>query len=498
MICSSELRRKSHLKDLALLALDIVYLEDDANDAELARHELLRTAKIRDWRPVSTREAFAETLSARAPDLILSDYSLPNFDGREALLMARALCPRVPFIFVSGKLGEELAIETLKLGATDYVLKRRLSRLSPAVNRAIAEAESIRSRTEAQAALASQGVLLTRIIDAIPDVIYAINTEGRLTVANRALLQLLDSSPDAVLGHGLAEFGYFAQAPASERTGAEADEDMELMRSRRAVTEREVRWLDREQSQRWHLQSKLPLVDPASQAVTGLVTVSRDVTQSRMHEREVLEITEREQRRIGADLHDGLGQELTGLGLMIKALEKELQREESPHLPQLQKIGEVLQSAFASARSVARALAPINLDQGGLSSALEQLAQHCTELYGIECKFAGAPTLAATLSDSASTHLYRIAQEAMVNAAKHARPRRIAVSLLQSGEDLELTIVDDGAGFDPVPDAPKGMGLKTMAYRARMLNGSLTVTRDAGGGTRVQCRLPISSNQRRP
>jgi signal transduction histidine kinase len=179
-------------------------------------------------------------------------------------------------------------------------------------------------------------------------------------------------------------------------------------------------------------------------------------------------------------------------------LEKELQREKSPHLAQLHKIGEVLQSAFASARSVARALAPINLDQGGLESALEQLAQHCTELFGIDCKFQGAPPPAATLSDSASTHLYRIAQEAMVNAAKHARPRHITVSLQEVGADLELTIVDDGTGFDPLPHAPKGMGLKTMAYRARMLNGSLSVTRVAGGGTRVQCRLPILSNQRRP
>ena len=95
-----------------------------------------------------------------------------------------------------------------------------------------------------------------------------------------------------------------------------------------------------------------------SQTVTGLVTVSRDVTQSRLLEQEVLEITEREQRRIGSDLHDGLGQELTGLGLMIHALEADLAREDSPHLGQVRKLGEILRGAFTSARSLARALAP--------------------------------------------------------------------------------------------------------------------------------------------
>jgi signal transduction histidine kinase len=281
-------------------------------------------------------------------------------------------------------------------------------------------------------------------------------------------------------------------------TGGE-DENARLMESRRAIIEREVLWRDRDHSQRWILQSKLPVLDPVSHAVTGLVTVSRDITQSRLLEREVLEVTEREQRRIGSDLHDGLGQELTGLGLMIRALQSELENENSPHLAQVRRIGEVLKDAFASARSVARALAPTNIERGGLHNALQELSRHCTELFGVACEFSGPPGAGDSLSDSASSHVYRIAQEATGNAAKHARAHRISVTLLAAGADLELSIVDDGIGFDPATSGAggAGMGLKTMAYRARMLGGALITTREPQGGTRVRCRFPVLPNQRK-
>ena len=268
-----------------MLALDIVCLEDDAWDAELARHELLRTIEIRDWRAVSSRDAFARALAARPPDLILADFRLPGFDGREAMRIAQAACPAVPFIFLSGNLGEELAIETIKLGATDFVLKNRLAGLSPAVRRAVAEAQSIRERTSARAALAAQGALLKLIVDAIPDVIYALDRELKIIVANQALLQLLDRPSEAVLAHRMSEF----DLPLSG--DKHAGENEALMSSRRAVTDREAQWRDADDAPHWHLYSKLPLVDPGCGAVTGLLIVVRDVTESRLLEREVLEIT---------------------------------------------------------------------------------------------------------------------------------------------------------------------------------------------------------------
>ena len=472
-------------------ALDIVCLEDDEHDAELARAALLRSVRIGAWRIAASRDEFVDALNARLPDLILADYRLPNFDGREALAIARRVCPRVPFIFLSGTLGEELAIETLKLGATDYVVKDRMWRLAPAVQRAVAEAEAIRSRSDAQSALAAQDALLKRIVDALPDLIYATDSDGRVTVANQSVLRVLRRAPQVVLGRPVSEFAKLLGALVDD------DGDRRLMESRRAVVDREYLWRDPDGAQRCRTYSKLPLIDPVANSVTGLVVVSRDITESRVLERAVLEITEREQRRVGSDLHDGLGQELTGLALMIKGLEAELAREGSRHLPQVRRIGDVLRDAFASARSLAQALAPTQLERGEIGVALEQLARHCTSLFGIPCEAHTEPNLGVALDDDAANHLYRIAQEAMVNAAKHANATRIVVGLARVGVDLQLSIDDDGIGFDPDQQDPRlGMGLRTMGYRARMMSGSLCTFRGPHGGTRVECRIPIKQNQR--
>ncbi len=133
--------------------LRILILEDVATDAELVEHELASAGLTFDAKRVATRDAFRQELRTRLPDLILADFSLPGFDGIEALSIAQQECPEVPFVFVSGAIGEERAIETLKAGATDYVLKQRLTRLEPAVRRALAEAEERSARRRAERAL---------------------------------------------------------------------------------------------------------------------------------------------------------------------------------------------------------------------------------------------------------------------------------------------------------------------------------------------------------
>src|SRR5438552_3996976 len=128
-------------------------LEDDAGDAELTKFALRKSGMQFSVFRVETRDDYLKALDDRAPDLILSDYSLPGFNGHDALAIAREKCPETPFIFVTGTMGEEVAIETLKSGATDYVLKTRLSRLIPAVNRALREAGERAKHRQAEEAL---------------------------------------------------------------------------------------------------------------------------------------------------------------------------------------------------------------------------------------------------------------------------------------------------------------------------------------------------------
>ncbi|MHB8895526.1 MAG: HD-GYP domain-containing protein [Candidatus Geothermincolia bacterium] len=143
----------------------ILMVEDSPEDAELVRHALERGSLAFTIRRVQTREEFAEALGDYGPDIILSDYQLPTFDGISALAVAVIEAPDVPFIFVSGAIGEELAIETLKGGATDYVFKNNLSQLLPAVNRALEEARERQARRRAEEGLRQTLAKLQRVLD---------------------------------------------------------------------------------------------------------------------------------------------------------------------------------------------------------------------------------------------------------------------------------------------------------------------------------------------
>ncbi|HEX2583993.1 MAG TPA: response regulator, partial [Steroidobacteraceae bacterium] len=186
-------------------SLHIVILEDSAVDAELMEMELRKGGVMARCSRVETAKEFTHVMDTDTVDLILADYTLPEFDGLSALSMLRSRFPDVPFIFVSGSLGEERAIEALKSGATDYVLKERLQRLPAVVMRALTEASERRQRRHAQLALEEQRVLLRAIIDNLPEHIYAVDATSRLTVINQAMLSRMVGKREQVVAKKLSE-----------------------------------------------------------------------------------------------------------------------------------------------------------------------------------------------------------------------------------------------------------------------------------------------------
>lgn len=474
------------------MPLTVVCLEDDPLDAELVRHELTTLGSELDWRHVSTEADYRQALTECTPDLILADYNLPGFDGLRALAIAREQQPLAPFIFVSGALGEEIAIETLKSGATDYVLKNRLKRLGPAVERALAEARERFERRRAEREVDAQRQLLAALIDTIPDAIYAIDRGERVLMVNRALLEIIARTPESVSGQRLPDVMEVPRGP--DRRGTE---DAYLMRTERTVVNRERMWRVNSGESRWYSTTKALLRDSGTGDVTGLVCVSRDVTSTRLLERELSEISNREQRRIGSDLHDGLGQELTGLSLLLKSIETAVTRDAPQFAQQVVRVREVLSQAIESTRALARGLAPVNLERGGLPAALEHLARQCSGVYALRCEYRGSLRPEVNIDEAPATHLYRIAQEAIANAAKHAQARSIVVGLSSQSGSLLLEVRDDGRGISEETQAhPSGMGLKLMEYRARIMGGEISVGRAEGGGTIVSCVCPLSPSGR--
>lgn len=212
--------------------------------------------------------------------------------------------------------------------------------------------------------------------------------------------------------------------------------------------------------------------------------------QNQKLEREIVAISEREQRRIGQDLHDGLCQYLAALGCAAAALGRELgEMRLSEQAEVADELATELQRAVIQSRDLAHGLVPVPMEEAGLNAALETLAASVTRMQGLECTFECNPDLPA-FDGPAATHLYRIAQEAISNAAKHGRARTIAVSLRGNSGVPMLRIIDDGLGISKTRNRSEGVGLRIMDYRARCLGGVLQIEEKSTGGTVVSCLLP--------
>jgi PAS domain S-box-containing protein len=223
---------------------------------------------------------------------------------------------------------------------------------------------------------------------------------------------------------------------------------------------------------------------------TYIIATGIDITERKHLEKTILEISAREQRRIGQDLHDGLGQHLTGIAFMSKVQEQKLLEKSLPEAGDAAKIVNLVNEAINKTRELARGLLPVVSDAEGLMSALQQWAGEVEDLFAVSCRFqCFTPVLIH--DDTVATHLYYVAREAVNNAIKHGHARHIVIRLAVVQHQGTLTIQDDGYGIGKIGSGNKGMGLHLMNYRAKIVGGSLEVQRVPTGGTMVTCLFPV-------
>lgn len=216
----------------------------------------------------------------------------------------------------------------------------------------------------------------------------------------------------------------------------------------------------------------------------------RDISERKELEREILAIGDRERTRIGQDLHDDLGQQLTGVEFMCQTLEQTLSAKGIEEAQAVDDIGRLVRAAIAHTRRLARGLSPVILDPGGLIPALGELAEITSKQYGVRCEFI-CPRTFPIEDEQAAGHLYRIAQEAIQNAMKHGKASQIEISLTKTTERIALCINDNGKGLPSRLPRNRGMGLRVMGYRAGLIGGSLAVQRSEAGGTTVLCTVHL-------
>jgi PAS domain S-box-containing protein len=222
------------------------------------------------------------------------------------------------------------------------------------------------------------------------------------------------------------------------------------------------------------------------------LAVLNDVTERKRLEREIIEISNREQQRIGNDLHDGLGQDLTGIALMLRGVVAQLRKEGSAARLDVEEVIGLVNNAIESTRSLARGLSPVSGERGGLTAALKTLTARTSERFGVHVELNADLDEPLRLSETSATHVYRIVQEALTNVIRHSRATDVTISIETVSGELHLRIDDNGRGFEqPASDSPDGLGLKIMRYRAQMLGGDLILESGANGGASVRCSCPL-------
>ncbi len=238
--------------------------------------------------------------------------------------------------------------------------------------------------------------------------------------------------------------------------------------------------------QYWHVW-EYPFTDTDDTEL--VLELGIDVTERRRLEQEVVETTETQRRRIGRDLHDSLGQNLTGLAYLFQGLADKLGGQSEHDERIVRQINGLLKKCVAEVRMLARGLDPVGLHEEGISAGLRELAANVEAYFGVPCRVhCDGPV--AVGDDATATQIYHIAREAMNNAAKHAQATKIDVYLEDSGDEMVLRVIDDGKGITEDARKGEGMGLRVMTHRAGSVGATVTVAGGESGGTVVTCTLP--------
>jgi PAS domain S-box-containing protein len=322
-----------------------------------------------------------------------------------------------------------------------------------------------------------------RMLETLREGVLLIDADGRIQIANAAASRMFGATAAALVGTDV------------DRLGLDPRRLDRYLRDGARLNGETLEWRARRLDGGKEFVAEAAVVELRESATTIPLSIAviMDVTERRMLERAIIDATHREQQRIGHDLHDGLGQELTGISLMLRSFAQRAAREYPTGAPILNELVHLVNQAVESARALAHGLSPVILERGGLPAALEQLAASASRTHGLRVRFGTAIQGALDIDSTATHHLYRIAQEAVTNAARHSGATMVSVRLTAGQHRISLTITDNGCGLPPPAagtGSGDGMGLRIMEYRARMMHAQFGIRRLHRGGTRVRVTLP--------
>ena len=475
----------------------LLILEDNPADAVLMVEELRQGGFDPSWQRVDTEAGYRAALDA-GPSLILADYSLPQFDAPSALQILKERGLDVPFIVVSGAIGEETAVAIMRQGAADYLLKDRMGRLAPAVVAAL-ETKRLREeklRSEEAARRAEQKY--REIFETAIEGISQSSPQGRIITANPALATMM--------GYGSPEELIAAIQDASQEMYVDPKRRADLVRlleQNGSVSGFECQLFRKDRTRIWvSINSRVirgkdgavEFYNNTCQDITGLKAAEAALRQSQEELRDLaarlISAQETESRRLGRELHDGFSQKLAVLGIELGLLRLRPPSSEQLLKERLTYVCEQLKELAEDLHATSRTLHPTVLYDLGLSEALKHECGLFAGQHGIRTT-ATSGELPESIPEDVALCLYRITQESLWNIRNHAKASEARVALGSEGGEIVLTVEDNGCGF--VRDDVRGrggLGLVSMEERVRLVRGKFSIASIPQGGTRVEARVP--------
>jgi PAS domain S-box-containing protein len=463
----------------------VLIVDDD--DATLQIYsELLRAEGYEVWE-ASTGQEGLRAACERRPDLVVLDVMLPDLSGMEVCRRIKAhgaLLDTFVVLFSGHATSVAHKVDGLGAGADDYLVKtiqpdeflariRTILRLQNATARLRASEERHRE--------------LAAIVEGSGDAIFSKTLEGTIASWNRAAERFYGYAPEEVIGRPVTVLF----PPGHEE---ELANTLNALASRNSVVNYETLRRKKDGSLVEVSLTVSPIRDAAGN-VSGASVIARDISETRRLEKELLEISSAERRRIGHELHDGLGQYLAGIAFRAKALEQALAGEGSPHSPEAKELAGFVSNAISQARSLARGLDPVEVERSGLLASLKNLLEETRHFFNVHCQLR-CRDREFKVGTQVSLALYRIAQEAIHNAITHGAARQITFELSVEAGRLCLLIQDDGTGFQTGTGSRTGMGLRVMGYRARSIGAKLKISSRPNQGTEIRCEAPFPDANR--
>lgn len=479
--------------------MHILLVEDSIDDAELLKQTLLQAGLAPELHRVDSAAAMADALAQRPWDMVISDYNLPGFSGSEALYMLRAHSEYIPFVVVSGRIGEEEAVALMKSGADDYVMKDRLARLAPTVVRCLREAQNHLDARRAQLALLESEARFKAIVSNMPGMVFRLELgandaaaftyvsdgcQALLEIPAERLLQDVRAFLDRVLPEDLPSLLQSMNAAFRRRGNWNWEGRIQIDGSS------ELKWVD--------LRSRSRSYDSGMcwEGIVSNITQNKvaDLEIRRAHENlarlsaHVEVIKEQERSRIAREIHDDLGGTLTAIKIMLLRLGHGLQPDAAEAQHRLHSTETLVDSALDITRRIATELRPGILDLG-IVAAIEWQVAEFEKRMEIKCQVTCAYHDIA-LDGKTSIAVFRIFQEALTNIAKHSGATQVEVELEADTDSVMLQVHDNGRGISENDlSKPHSFGILGMQERARSLGGELNLRRTRSGTT-LKLRLP--------